>query len=434
LVQSLLGQVAGLKAQLEAEKNQVKHLQIALKEQLLADTVSEEIPPRSKIGYPFKDLQAAKERVEKLELPSLRPLVKTEYIYDDEQDQFPQVTTKEVPYTATELAKLKKEFGRTPKESETEYVWRVSLSGGDQILLSEKEAEGYWGPGVFLTTGNHRAPWSLTQRAAYWAGGLNPLERGDPLAITGTVDELVERVQKAACLQMMYDRKLEPTQESPMMMSVDPERMTPLIRGLPDSLKLIGIQLQGKIQAMPQGKSVAAALGGFSPDRHCRPPDKKMWTWGEMAQELINCGRKYGPVNPPATKTDSRGLRWAEVKIVPCPGSDKRTPLAKPLAGRDIPNKRNRLWAQGYQKGIPRDLMDGMPTDKLEKLVTGWPDEGNGLVVKVYDDLNRYRRSIDTSIAGGSGQTWGKDEWTPQRIIQHYGRATWNPKEWVSGA
>ncbi|XP_069631239.1 LOW QUALITY PROTEIN: uncharacterized protein [Haliaeetus albicilla] len=345
LVQFLLGQVVGLKAQLESEKNQVKHLQIALKEQLLAGTIHEEIPPRSEIGYPFKDLQAAKERVEKLELPSLRPLVKTEYIYDDEQDQFPQVTTKEVTYTATELAKLKKEFGRTPKESETEYVWRVSLSGGDQIMLSEKEAEGYWRPGVFLTTGDYCAPWSLTQRAAYWAGGLNPLERGDPLTIRGTVDQLVESVQKAACLQMMYDQKLEPTQESSMMMSVDPERMTPLIRGLPDSLKPIGIQLQGKIQAMPQGESVGAALGGFMPDQHLQPPDKKMWTWGEVAQELINYGHKYGPVNPPATKMDTRGLRRAEVKIVPHSGSDKRTRLAKTLRGRDIPNKHGSPWS-----------------------------------------------------------------------------------------
>ena len=68
-------------------------------------------------------------------------------------------------------------------------------------------------------------------------------------------------------------------------------------------------------------------------------------------------------------------MRRAEVKIVPCPGNDKRTPLAKSLEGRDIPNKCNILWAQGRQKGIPRDLMDRMPTDKLEKLVTGWPDK-----------------------------------------------------------
>ncbi|GAB0206914.1 hypothetical protein GRJ2_003157000 [Grus japonensis] len=111
LTRSLQGQVAELKEQLKVEKDQVKHLQTALKEQLLADTTREEIPPRSEIGYPFNDLQAAKEKVEKLEPLSLRPLVKTEYIYDDEQDQSPQVTTKEVPYTAVELMKLKKEFG-----------------------------------------------------------------------------------------------------------------------------------------------------------------------------------------------------------------------------------------------------------------------------------------------------------------------------------
>ncbi|KAK1210362.1 ENR1 protein, partial [Pygoscelis papua] len=61
-------------------------------------------------------------------------------------------------------------------------------------------------------------------------------------------------------------------------------------------------------------------------------------------------------------------------------------------------------------------------------------DESDGLGVKLYDDLNQYWRSIDTSIAGGSGQTWGKDEWTPQHIIRHYGPVTWNPNKWVSGA
>jgi len=70
--------------------------------------------------------------------------------------------TKEVPYTATELAKLKKDYSCNPRESEAECVWRVLLMGGDQIMLSVREAEGYWGPGVFLVTSDHRAPWSLT--------------------------------------------------------------------------------------------------------------------------------------------------------------------------------------------------------------------------------------------------------------------------------
>ena len=60
--------------------------------------------------------------------------------------------------------------------------------------------------------------------------------------------------------------------------------------------------------------------------------------------------------------------------------------------------------------------------------------DGNELGVRVYDDLNRHKRSIDTSLTRGSGQTWGKDDWPPQRIIKHYGPATWNPNEWVSGA
>ncbi|XP_074936484.1 uncharacterized protein LOC142051195 [Phalacrocorax aristotelis] len=303
------------------------------------------------------------------------PLFKTEYLYEDNNDDRPQVLTKEVPFTATEVAKLKKDFARTPKESETEYVWRVSLSaGGDGILLSEKEAEGYWGPGVFLTTGNRRAPWSLTQRAAYWAGGLNPLERGDPLAITGTVDQLVESVQKAACLQKMYDRELKPHQSSPMMMPVDPGRMTPLIRGLPDSLKPTGIQLQGRIQNNSEGERTAATLEGIITPDHWRL-GRKVWTWREVAQELINFGRKYGPDGGSFQKTETRVVQSAEQvnnrQLSIGKGQDLR-PLRNNHPGRERPLSRQGLWHLGLQKGIPRDLMDGLPTPKLEKLVQKW--------------------------------------------------------------
>ncbi|XP_040434380.1 uncharacterized protein LOC121080427, partial [Falco naumanni] len=274
-------------------------------------------------------------------------------------------TTKEVPYSATELAKLKKDFGRTPKESETEYVWRVSLSGGDQILLSEKEAKGYWGPGVFLTTGNQNAPWSLTQRTAYWAGGLNLLERGDPLAIVGTVDQLVKSVQ------MMYDLELKPRHESPMMMPVDPEQMTPLIRGLLDSLKPIGIQLQGKIQAMSQGDRAVAALEGIV-NPNCRPQEKKVWTWGEVTQELINYGRKYGPVVTSVSKPESKVLRRTEMKAPP--NKSKETFPVTASGDKDVGSRQKSFWSMGWRKGIPRELMDGLPTEKLGNLVLGWPE------------------------------------------------------------
>lgn len=63
------------------------------------------------------------------------------------------------------------------------------------------------------------------------------------------------------------------------------------------------------------------------------------------------------------------------------------------------------------------------------------PEEnGDSLAVRRYDDLNRHRRSIDTSVTGGSDQTWGQEKWTPQCIRKHRGPATWNPNEWLSGA
>ncbi|NXQ36183.1 ENR1 protein, partial [Alaudala cheleensis] len=60
--------------------------------------------------------------------------------------------------------------------------------------------------------------------------------------------------------------------------------------------------------------------------------------------------------------------------------------------------------------------------------------QGNQLGFKVYDDLIREKRSIDTSLVGGGTQKWGKDEWPPERIIHHFGPATWNPHELISGS
>lgn len=85
----------------------------------------------------------------------------------------------------------------------------MSLTGGDQILLSEDEAQGYWGPAVFLTTDDPMKPWSLMQQAAYWSGGTDPvpLEWGAPTQTdTPSINQLTESLQKSACLQLMLDR------------------------------------------------------------------------------------------------------------------------------------------------------------------------------------------------------------------------------------
>ncbi|KAK4816713.1 hypothetical protein QYF61_020599 [Mycteria americana] len=185
----------------------------------------------------------------------MRPLMRTETT-TGRGGRVSLASTRMVPYSATQMPKIQEKYTRLAQERETEYVWRISWTGGDGVLLWEDEAQGYWGPGVYLTTDDPREPWSSTQRAAYGAGSLGPLERGDPACIeTPTINHLTESLQKAACLQLMHDRRLVPQQPSPMQLIVNPGRMTPLIRGLPESLKLYAVQLQDRLwdALTPQG-------------------------------------------------------------------------------------------------------------------------------------------------------------------------------------
>ncbi|NXW39056.1 ENR1 protein, partial [Phaetusa simplex] len=80
-------------------------------------------------------------------------------------------------------------------------------------------------------------------------------------------------------------------------------------------------------------------------------------------------------------------------------------------------------WTGVCYVGIIRSLFFLLPED-----------DGDHLGVKLYDDLTRSKQSINTDLTTASEQKWGKDDWPPQRIIEHYGPATWNPNEWISGA
>ncbi|KAK4829694.1 hypothetical protein QYF61_006069 [Mycteria americana] len=113
--------------------------------------------------YPWEEMEQAKRQLDERTAPQLRPLIKTEFQYEGGADTAPEIITKEIPYR------------------------------GDRIKLSEEEVQGYWGPGVFLTVPDTRAPWSLTQRAAYWVRGLDPMEWGDPVTIpTPGLDQITE--------------------------------------------------------------------------------------------------------------------------------------------------------------------------------------------------------------------------------------------------
>lgn len=63
---------------------------------------------------------------------------------------------------------------------------------------------------------------------------------------------------------MLHERKLFLACESPMQLPVQPEMMTPLIRGLPESLKPTAITLQKTIIALGPVERLHRFLGNLS--------------------------------------------------------------------------------------------------------------------------------------------------------------------------
>jgi len=159
------------------------------------------------------------------------PLVKIEYIYEDDGDNRPQIITKEIPFAATELAKLRKDFERTARESETEYVWRVLLSEGMASCCVRKGSRRVLGPGSVLNHRRSPSPVVADSEGRILGGGVEPAGEGGSPGHNGhnRSRSALESVQKAACLQMMYDWEHKPSLSSPMLLLADPERKTPLI-------------------------------------------------------------------------------------------------------------------------------------------------------------------------------------------------------------
>jgi len=181
-IETLQEQLRESKWLLEEERCQNVILKEELRNQLRreADSLAETEVARAEKGirsnYPQGDLKGAKETAGSP--PNMYPLLKTEFVYEDDGDNRPQVITKEIPFAATELAKLQKDFARTARESETEYVWRVSLSGGERDLVVGKGSGRVLGPGRVL---NHRRSPSLVvadSEDCVLGGGFEPAGEG----------------------------------------------------------------------------------------------------------------------------------------------------------------------------------------------------------------------------------------------------------------
>lgn len=77
-----------------------------------------------------------------------RALINAEYTAGSSEDRILQRMLKRRP-SRPPTRRNRRDFGRSPKESEPEHGRRLSITGGDQMPLTEREAEGYRGPAAF---------------------------------------------------------------------------------------------------------------------------------------------------------------------------------------------------------------------------------------------------------------------------------------------
>ncbi|XP_068521596.1 uncharacterized protein [Anas acuta] len=231
---------------------------------------------------------------------SLRPLVKTETAVDDNDEI--RTTVRTIPLPPAELVKIQEKFSRRSGESEVEYVCRVSLKGGDRMMLSEEEVGGFWRPGVFLTT-----------------------TPGADLAVA---------VQKAACIQAIYER--DELRKSPMLAPIDLVWLTPLIRGLPDCLNMFVVNTQDRILAACRDD-----------DSGCRQnPNSPIPTWSELVQDIDKYGHQMGWINSSSIKSQDHSRRVHQIHT--------KNPRYPKFKERLKPNReRGELWCQ-QKNSYPR--------------------------------------------------------------------------------
>ncbi|KAK4810107.1 hypothetical protein QYF61_008083 [Mycteria americana] len=156
-----------------------------------------------------------------------------------------------------------------------------------------------------------RNQWASWRPVYNFSGGvlgwpnIDPKERGEPITIRiRGLSELAEGVQKAACIQVMYERE---QQGIPMAAPVDPAHLRPLIRGLPDALKI-------HVQSLRERLQTAIERNWQNPPS----PPAHVLTWAETLHSIATHGCDMGWMDPGGDADGSRRVRQASFES--CPG------------------------------------------------------------------------------------------------------------------
>ncbi|NXY51632.1 ENR1 protein, partial [Ceuthmochares aereus] len=102
--------------------------------------------------------------------------------------------------------------------------------------------------------------------------------------------------------------------------------------------------------------------------------------------------------------------------------------------------KKGHYWICGHTayKQLPANWSGICYIGIIQPLFFLLPEvRGPQLGIRLYDKLGNERiarNKLSVRLKIGGTQKWGENEWPPARIIEHYGPATWNPREPILGA
>ncbi|KAK4828563.1 hypothetical protein QYF61_027532 [Mycteria americana] len=238
-------------------------------------------------------------------------------------------------------------------------------------MLSEDKANGYWGPGVFLNLGPDptNTPHSITSRVAYWTGGIDSMERGEPSIIPiKSLSELSTAVTKAACIQATHKQG---PHDVPLSATVDFAMLKPLIRGDPAILKP---HLVAKRDEIKKDTEHNEGLGDNAQNAH-----KQLPAWAELMYNIVDYSQAMGWDDAPAEKQN----------LKPWGGDHKDRPVKRGMETRSKGNKfknphtesrkqRNELWRNALALGIPRAAIQGQTTGVVLSQTEAFQKRNNG--------------------------------------------------------
>lgn len=137
----------------------------------------------------------------------------------------------------------------------------------------------------------------------------------------------------------------------------DPARLTPLIRGLPDTLKIFAAKVQDRLHT-------ARALNNANTSRGRAPGQQSPVTsWYEFVQELASYGHQIGWISSSVEKLMDRARRVCQLNTPRSKFNERFN--ERPKFDKEWCD----LWRQARELGVLKCWLRGASRDDIHKLV-----------------------------------------------------------------